>query len=363
MPIVDVDLKERAYSIEIGPGLLDSLGIRIKETIGLSKATVITNPVIWSFYGKKIRYGIDSQGIGCDVLLVPDGEKYKTLQSAAELYKGLVRSGATRKDPIIAVGGGVIGDLAGFVAATYMRGVPFVQIPTSLLAQVDSSVGGKVAVDIKEGKNLVGAFHQPAFVVADTDTLSTLPDRQLSQGMAEVIKTAFLSEEKKVRFLEDNMEGIINKDADKMSRIIADSVAYKAMIVEKDEKDTRDIRAVLNYGHTAGHAIEAMGSYSRYLHGEAVAIGMTIAARLSRDIARMSGFVEERQTKLLKAAGLPVKVPEGIDSDKILTAMKADKKRTSEKITFILLEDIGKPVIKELDEKPIRKVLEEMSRG
>lgn len=360
MQTVSVGLKDRAYTIYIGAGILADLGTHLKDHLDPAKVIVVTNPTVRDLYGERLTTAVTSKGMACSVIDVPDGEKYKSLESASRLYGRLVGECATRKDPIIAVGGGVIGDLAGFVAATYMRGVPLVHVPTTLVAQADSSIGGKTAVDIKQGKNLVGAFHQPAFVLTDTNSLKTLPDREFNQGMAEVIKTVFLESEERVSFLEDNRDRIKGRDTDVMSDLVAGAATYKAGIVERDERDTQDVRAVLNYGHTLAHAIEALGSFSKYPHGEAVAIGMMCAAVMSERLAGLDGETTRRQRELLHDSGLPTELPAGLGVDDVVKAMRSDKKRVAEKLTFILLEDIGKPVVLEVDDSTVKNVLKEM---
>lgn len=363
METITVDIRGCAYPVYIGAEILNELGSRLRSVFGATRTTVISNPTIWNLYGEVVDSAFSDAGIGFDLAEVPDGEQYKTLEAAGALFESLVEFGAARNEPIVAFGGGVIGDLAGFVAATYMRGVPFVQVPTTLLAQVDSSVGGKVAVDLDAGKNLVGAFYQPWFVLADTSVLTTLPERQFRQGLAEAIKSALLAAGPLLDLVGRHMQDILGKNAPTLADLVKGAVAFKGRVVETDECDTGGVRAVLNYGHTVGHALEVVGSYRECLHGEAVSVGMTAASRLSRRLGLLDDKTARRQQKLLKQAGLPVDLPDWASTDDIMDALTADKKRTGESLNFVLLEGIGHAKVAAVEPEMVREVLEEMRHG
>lgn len=342
---------------------MTTLGKHLVDLYGQTRVTVISNSKVWGLTAKTVDKSIRSAGIVFDLAMVPDGEEYKAIDTAVGLYDSLIDFEATRDEPLVALGGGVIGDLAGFVAATYMRGIPFIQVPTTLLAQVDSSVGGKVAVNLPSGKNLVGAFYQPSFVVADTDVLKDLDKRQFSQGLAEVIKCAFLKDEEFVSLLEKEEEAIKDKNPKVLTEIIKRAVEYKGEVVSLDEEDTKNIRARLNFGHTVGHALETMGLYADLLHGDAVAIGMIAAARISSKAGLIDGSLVERLRDLIMTYGLPTELPADLDLKRIREVMYKDKKRKAKEVVFVLLKGIGKPVIKEVGDKQILEVLEEIRHG
>jgi len=353
---VRVALGQDSYNILIGSGNLNELGSKIKGTA--KNGVVISNPVIWSLYGETIEESLEQAGIKFNYLNVPEGEEYKSLKSASDLYDRLIELRIQRGDFLIALGGGVIGDLAGFVAATYMRGIPLVQVPTTLLAQVDSSIGGKVAVDHPKGKNMIGCFYQPKLVHIDINTLRTLPEREFRTGMAEVIKYAFLEGKSGLSFLEKNLNNILNLDTSLLLKVVQKCCEFKARIVEEDEKDM-GLRAILNYGHTFGHAIEAATDYKGILHGEAIAIGMVGAAIISQELGWADNNFVERHINLLKNTGLPSKI-EGINPDEVLNRIILDKKGHGGEIRFILLKAPGEPVIKEISGSLIEKALKRL---
>ncbi|MEE4162597.1 MAG: 3-dehydroquinate synthase [Woeseiaceae bacterium] len=335
MPVtrtINVDLGERAYPIFIGSGLLGS-GFDLAEHVRGSDCLVVTNTVVGPLYRDRLEAGL--QGLEVAVVELPDGEAYKTLATMTTILDALVEARAGRDTTVIALGGGVVGDIAGFAAATYMRGVDFIQVPTTLLAQVDSSVGGKTGVNHPRGKNLVGAFHQPRCVLIDTDTLATLPERELSAGLAEVIKYGAIVDPEFLAWLEANMELLRARDREALAHAIGRSCELKADVVAEDEREAGR-RAILNFGHTFGHAIERCQGYGAWLHGEAVAAGMIMAARLSGlpsvDVARLGD--------LLRRAGLPVEPP-AIPAEDMLAAMGHDKKVTGRRLRFILLDALG----------------------
>jgi 3-dehydroquinate synthase len=329
----------RDYPIIIEPGILEKTGDLVQPRVRSHTLVLLSHPRIFRLYGPPVMASLRKAGFTVHSLLVPEGETSKNLALAEDLIGRMIRLRLDRKSALLALGGGVIGDLGGFLASVYMRGIDFIQIPTSLLAQVDSSVGGKVAVNHPLGKNLIGAFLQPRLVITDPTVLRSLPLRQFRSGLAEVIKTAVIADAAFFRELEIHLPEIMAQDMPTLSRAIRRSCAIKARVVETDEKE-RGIRAILNYGHTVGHALEAFHHYQGYLHGEALAVGMTAASRL----ARASGLCDDqtvlRQENLLEKAGLPIR-GQGESVSKILTLMKADKKSISGEMNFILTPQIG----------------------
>ena len=352
---VKVELGANSYEIYVGSGLLTQTGRWLKENGFSGKLVIITDHIVKRLYGEALNQSLTKDGFNVITLLVPEGEEQKSLETAGGLYQELTNCYAERTTPILALGGGVIGDLTGFVAATYLRGVPLIQVPTTLLAQVDSSIGGKVAVDHGQLKNKIGAFYQPRLVIADTDCLRTLPPNELANGLAEVIKSAAIRNRKLFAFLEENLDRIKSLDEKALEEIVFQSVKIKAEIVEKDEKDL-GLRSILNYGHTIGHAIESASDFNME-HGRAIAIGMLAAARISskmgildkNELIRLKGIVEK--------AGLPTEMP-NLDVEKIIQAMKHDKKVWQDKIRFVLLKSIGSVFITdEVSPSLVEKVL------
>lgn len=338
MEIVNVELKSRSYPIFIGTGLLQDAASLLKPWIK-GKSMIVTDQNVELLYGQTLSASFAENGMAIHMQSMPPGETTKTMDHAMDLYTSALKAGLDRRSCIIALGGGVIGDLAGFVAATYMRGIDFIQIPTSLLAQVDSSVGGKVAVDHPMAKNIIGAFHQPKAVIADISALKTLPKRELSAGLAEVIKYGAGLDEAFFYWLEQHISDIMSLDEAALAYAVKRSCQIKADIVQSDETENGK-RALLNFGHTFGHAIEVKAGYGAYLHGEAVSIGMVYAARLANTMKLIDKSYTERLIKLLKAASLPVEAP-GITMRQLLPAMYHDKKVADGKLTFILPTGIG----------------------
>jgi len=344
MKEVRIRLGQRSYPIYIGSGILDRAGELIARLPVGKKVLLVTNPVVGNLYGEKTAGSLSRAGFTVYRAEIPDGEQYKTLQSAAQLYDRAFEAGLDRGCPVAALGGGVTGDLAGFVAATYMRGVPFVQIPTTLLAQVDSSVGGKVAVNHPRGKNIIGAFYQPGLVLADTATLRTLDRREVRSGLAEVIKYGIIMDAGFFAWLESNIEQVLQLEPEAMGYIIERSCVNKARVVEEDETE-QGTRAILNLGHTVGHAIESLAGYGRYTHGEAVASGTAVAARMAVTMGLLTAAEEERIIRLLAGAGLPVTVPGDLAAKDIIAAIYGDKKTRGGEITFILPAGTGRAFI------------------
>ena len=336
---VRVKLGNRSYEIYIGNGLIGQAG-QVLSTLGLHKRTaIITNTTIAPLYLDPLKAALHAHGFETSEIILPDGEQFKTLDSMRGIYDQLLGLGLDRTCALIALGGGVIGDMTGFAAATFLRGIPFVQIPTTLLAQVDSSVGGKTGVNLPGGKNMVGAFNQPAAVLIDPLVLGTLPGRELRAGMAEVIKYGIISDPGFFTFLEQSMHSVLQLDAETVSTVIRQCCLIKADITAQDETE-KGIRAYLNYGHTLGHAVETLTGYTRFLHGEAVAIGMLAAAQLSQALGFCEAEDVGRIDALIKAAGLPVAIPPFPVSD-YLQAMLKDKKKTGSILNVVLMRRIG----------------------
>jgi len=338
MKKVKVRLGNNSYLIHIGSGILAHTGQRLKENGLTGSLVIITNPVVQRLYGDTLEHNLTNEGFTVTILQVPDGEEQKSLEVAGRLYNQLTGSLAERTTPILALGGGVIGDLAGFVAATYLRGVPLVQIPTTLLAQVDSSIGGKVAVDHGQLKNRIGAFYQPRLVIADIATLKTLDAKTLVDGLAEVIKYGVIRDKGLLAYIEDKLDKIKSLDDGALEEIVFRSAKIKAEIVEKDEKDS-GLRAILNYGHTIGHAVESASEF-KVRHGTAVAIGMLAAAK----IANRMGMLDKNEllglNRLIQRAGLPTKMPD-LKVEEVVQAITHDKKILRGKVRFILPKSLG----------------------
>ncbi|HUM92348.1 MAG TPA: 3-dehydroquinate synthase, partial [Candidatus Competibacter sp.] len=314
MKTLYVELGDRRYPIYIGPGLLDRPDL-LRTHVPGRQVLVVSNTTVAPLYLDRVRAAL--AGLRHEAVVLPDGEQYKTLETLDEIFTALLSHRLDRDCTLVALGGGVIGDMAGFAAACYQRGVHFIQIPTTLLAQVDSSVGGKTAVNHPLGKNMIGAFYQPRCVLADTDTLKTLPDRELSAGLAEVIKYGLIRDLPFLEWLEDHIEQLLARDAAALTEAIERSCRNKADIVAADERETGE-RALLNLGHTFGHAIETGMGYGEWLHGEAVAVGMNLATDLSARLGWLKGEQVERVRTLLARARLPLNAPEGLTADDFL---------------------------------------------
>ena len=351
-----IDLDERSYEILIGLDLRKQVGEFLKAVFRPSRVVIITHPSINSAYGEEVIANCLDQGWTTDIIEVPEGEVSKSLGQVEKLYDRLLELNCDRKSVLIALGGGVIGDLVGFVAATYQRGITFIQVPTTLLSQVDSSVGGKTGVNHPKGKNMIGAFYQPRLVVTDLQTLKTLPIKEYRAGLAEIVKYGVISDASFFEFLEKNYKDILNLNHDCLSYIIENSCAIKAKVVEKDERETHH-RMILNFGHTLGHAIESLTGYSRFVHGEAVAIGMVRAAELSHSMGKCSKEVPRRLEALLKNLGLPVEMPE-LDPTAVIESLYHDKKTMDNKIKFILVKEIGSiEIVEQVPESEILKII------
>jgi 3-dehydroquinate synthase len=341
MQTINVELENGAYPVYLGRGLLSD-GALWERHLGTGKTLIVTNDLVAPLYLEALKDALGDRA--CEVHTIADGEPMKTAETWYGIIDRLVAMQARRDASIIALGGGVVGDISGFAAASYMRGIRFLQAPTTLLAQVDASVGGKTAINHKRGKNLVGAFHQPAAVVIDSATLTTLPDRELNAGLAEVVKYGMIRDPGFFAWLEENVEKINERSPDDLDYLIYRSVMNKAEIVAEDEKEA-GIRALLNFGHSFGHALEAETGYSELLHGEAVAIGMVAASRLSESRGICVPGTAERLAALLKRFNLPVQIPEQAAISGLVDAMNLDKKAVASGLRLILLEAIGHAVI------------------
>ncbi|ACX51806.1 3-dehydroquinate synthase [Ammonifex degensii KC4] len=358
MKTVRVELGDRSYPIYVGEGLLARVGELTRQHLPGRRLMVISNSTVTGLYGEVLKESLEAAGWKVLWAEMPDGEEHKNLATVSRLYDLAVEGELERGDAILAFGGGVVGDVAGFVAATFMRGVAWGQVPTTLLAQVDASVGGKVGVNHPQGKNLIGAFHQPRLVVADVDTLRSLPRREIASGMAEVVKYGVIRSASFFAWLEENVEALLSLAPEALTHAVATSCRIKAEVVAADEKES-GLRAILNFGHTVGHALEAMTDYVRFAHGEAVAIGMVVASRLARRLGLGFTAEEERRlANLLEAIGLPTSLPPGTDPRELLLFMQRDKKVKEGKLTFILPRHIGEvEIVREVPQEILLEVL------
>jgi 3-dehydroquinate synthase len=340
MQTLAVNLGDRSYPIYVGDGILSSVGEFLQRAGLKGKAAIITNPTVAQLYLDAVHESLRRAGFQVTPVLVPDGEEHKDLRSLSVIYDRLIADRFERRSCVLALGGGVVGDLAGFAAATFLRGIAYVQLPTTLLAQVDSSVGGKTGVNHQQGKNLIGAFYQPRLVLIDVAVLESLPRREFVAGLAEVIKYGVIEDPALFQLLEEKISQVTRLDRALLAEVIATSCAIKARVVEQDERE-EDYRAVLNFGHTLGHALEAATHYQKYLHGEAVGIGMAQAAAISAQ----QGFCDQRSLerirKLIRKAGLPLEIPRDVSMQDLIQSMEVDKKSAEGKIRFVMCAGIG----------------------
>ena len=346
MPVkhtLNVDLGDRSYPIYIGTGLLAESDLLTRHIQGKS-ALIVSNSTVAPLYLNPVERSLDAAAVRHDKIILDDGEQYKTLDSVNRIIDVLLRQRHDRRSTVIALGGGVIGDIGGFAASIYQRGVNFIQMPTTLLSQVDSSVGGKTGVNHALGKNMIGAFYQPQCVLADIDSLNTLPARELSAGLAEVIKYGLIYDADFFAWLEANIDGLVRVDPDLLAQAVLVSCEIKARVVEQDERES-GIRAILNLGHTFGHAIETVMGYGNWLHGEAVAAGMMMAIDLSIREGLIDESIRQRSADLLRRAGLPVEPPDGISVEQYLDVMAIDKKTLDGNIRLVLLRALGEAFI------------------
>ena len=352
---LQVALGERSYPIHIGSGLIDRAELYAPHVRG-RRAAIVTNTTVAPLYAARLEAALAAAGATTQLVVLPDGEEHKDWRTLNRIFDALLEARADRSTVIVALGGGVVGDMAGFAAATYQRGVPHLQVPTTLLAQVDSSVGGKTAINHPLGKNMVGAFHQPLAVVADTTVLATLPEREYSAGLAEVAKYGAIFDAQFLAWLEANSDPLRHRDPAALAHAIRRSCEIKAIIVERDERES-GARALLNFGHTFGHAIESASGYGTVLHGEAVATGMALAARLSARQGRIAEADAARLVRLLERLGLDVKAPR-FAPDVWLDYMGRDKKNQDGRVTLILLDALGRgAVVKDTPDEELRAFL------
>lgn len=360
--IVPVELGDRAYDVVVGPGLLAEAGQRIRPFLKRARVAIVSDETVWALHGAALTASLEASGIACPAVIVPPGEQTKSFEGLADVSDRLLALELDRGDLIVAFGGGVVGDLAGFAASIYKRGIDFIQIPTTLLAQVDSSVGGKTAIDTPRGKNLIGAFHQPRLVLADLDVLGTLSQREMRAGYAEVIKYGLLGDFAFFEWLEANGRRVLERDIDALAHAVGRSVAMKAEIVAEDEKE-RGRRALLNLGHTFGHALEAEVGFGDTLkHGEAVGLGMAQAFRFSAAQGLCPRQDAERAETAIAAAGLPVRLSQlaggPFAADRLIAHMAQDKKASAGTLTFVLARRIGEAfTAKGVDPEPLRRFL------
>jgi 3-dehydroquinate synthase len=354
MDTLQVSLGERSYPILIGPGLLSELGV-LGELITARQVLVVTNDVVAPLYFAQLEKAINADELRA--LILPDGEEQKSLETFATIIDALMEHSFHRDACLVALGGGVIGDIGGFAASCYQRGIDYVQVPTTLLAQVDSSVGGKTAVNHPIGKNMIGAFYQPTCVLADTDTLKTLPPREFAAGLAEVIKHSLILDKEFFVWLEEHLDDVITFDTASLGLVVRKNCELKAAIVAEDERE-RGRRALLNFGHTFGHALESLGGYGQLLHGEAVSIGIALAARTSAQLGWLDSGDCDRIETLLARAGLPVSTND-IEVDQLLERMHMDKKASAKGLNLVLLRQIGEGVVAPSpDDALLRNIIE-----
>ena len=359
MNAIKINLKKRSYNIIAGNNIIDLLGKYISNLNICTDAYVITNAAIKKEHGKALYKTLNESGFTVRFRSIPDSEKSKSIKMASSIIEDIVRYNRKKHIFIIAFGGGVIGDLAGFVASVYRRGIPYIQVPTTLLAQVDSSIGGKTAVDLNEGKNLVGVFYQPRLVFSDVNLLKTLGAKQVKSGLAEVIKYAIIKDTGLFAYIEKNYKDILALKTPPLERIIKRCSYIKAKIVQQDEREERGIRTILNFGHTMGHAIESAGNFKLYNHGEAIALGMLIACEISKTLRLLSYKTQQRIEDLVSAMGLPVRIKK-ISTQSIIKAHYHDKKFIGSKNRFVLIKDIGKTVI--LENIPLKVIREAIKK-
>jgi len=331
--------QNQSYTIHLGSGSVSVLDVEFERFAETHGVALISDRNVYALYGSKLERSIRKRFSHILTLLVPAGERSKSRWRKASIEDAMIREELGRDSLVIALGGGVVGDLAGYVAATYLRGLPYVQVPTTLLAQVDSSIGGKVAINTKAGKNLVGAFHQPVAVLADIDFLSTLPKRQFLSGLSELIKHGIIADRHLFEQLEENLDRILDMDVASLTQALYRSMAVKAKVVQKDEKEG-GLRKILNWGHTLGHAVEALSNY-RLLHGECVSIGMALEARLCRHLGWLSRQDEQREILLLQRAGLPIQLPAGISGHEVVKKTQIDKKARAGHVRYLVHDKIG----------------------
>jgi 3-dehydroquinate synthase len=357
---VNLDKKSlSSYEICIGNSICDRMALLISKNHKAVRHIVITDSNVGRLHGQKLLSGLKGVGLNVDLVEFPAGEASKNINTTLDIVAKLLELGADRNSMLIAFGGGVVGDMVGFIASVFMRSIPYIQIPTTLLAQVDSSIGGKTAIDLPYGKNLLGTFYQPQAVFADLSYLTTLPEKEFNNGLAEIIKYGIIDDEKILRLLEDNMEQVQRRDPVLLLKLVENCCRIKKSIVEIDERE-QGLRRILNYGHTLGHALEAQSKFT-ISHGEGVALGMIAAARISENVGYLESGSQERIESLIRQSGLPCRIPQDIATEGIISRLKMDKKKEGDIIHFVLLKKIGMPFVNGgIDEKIITPVIEGM---
>ena len=361
MDTLEVGLGSRSYPIHVGAGILDD-GRLYAPHVGTAQTAIITDRVVAPLYLARVRRALEGLGARIAEVIIESGEEAKRWETLDRVFDALLAARCDRQTVIVALGGGVVGDLAGFAAAVYQRGVPFIQVPTTLLAQVDSSVGGKTAINHARGKNMIGAFHQPLAVIADVAALDTLPEREVRAGVAEVLKHGFILDAEFTGWLEDNLERILAREPDALAYAVRRSCELKARIVAADERES-GVRALLNFGHTFGHAIETGVGYGEWLHGEAVAAGMVMAAELSARAGLLGEDDVQRLRSLVLRAGLPVSGPQ-LPLERYLELMAVDKKAAGGRIRFVVLEKLGRAVVRgDFDDAVVRACIAACTGG
>ncbi len=350
---------DRSYDILVRPGVIGEIGPTLAGR-GVRRTVVLVDAAVEATHGSAVLESLRGEKIDAFTIAVPSGEGSKTVDEAARIWESMARQAVDRQTHVVAVGGGVVGDLAGFVAASFARGLPVWQVPTTLMAQVDSSIGGKTGVNLAAGKNLVGAFWQPLGVFTDIDALATLPDREFRSGLAEVVKYGMILDGEFFSWLEGHAESILARNAGALTTVVERSAAIKADVVEKDEREQNGLRAALNYGHTFAHAFETASGYGAMLHGEAVSIGMHCAARLAESLGRIGPDVVDRQRRLLESLRLPIAAPvRGPSSDSLIAIMLRDKKSVAGKLRFVLPSRIGRvDLVDGIEAAAVRHVLD-----
>ena len=348
MQTIRIELGPAAHDAHVGANILARIGeFALGAGLKPGACAIVTDATVEKLYAASVAEALRKSGFTPVVISVPAGEASKSLAMLERLYDRMTAAGLDRSGAVFALGGGVVGDLAGFAAATFLRGVALVQIPTTVVAQVDSALGGKTAINHKHAKNLIGAFYQPRLIVADVATLATLPEREFREGLAEVIKYGAIMDAPMIADLERDLDAILARRADLLEQVVARSLAHKAAVVGADEREG-GLRKTLNFGHTVGHAIEASAGYGKYFHGEAVAIGMVAGARLSSKYAGLSADEASRLQRLIERAGLPTAMPDGWQSENFMRALGLDKKRAAGAIEFVLIARLGQSMTKSL---------------
>ena len=359
---VNLDKKSMAsYEIRIGYKIIDRITLIIAKNFKAGRYVLITDDCVGSIYAKQMMDSFKDVGLNINLIEFPAGESSKNINTVQDIVGKLLESGADRGTMLIALGGGVVGDMVGFIASIYMRGIPYLQIPTTLIGQVDSSIGGKTAIDLPQGKNLLGTFQQPRAVFSDLIFLETLPEKEFNNGLAEIIKYGIIDDEKMFRLLEDNIDAVKNRDSALLTKIVENCCRIKKSIVEIDEKE-QGLRRLLNFGHTLGHAIEAVSKYT-ISHGEGVALGMIAAARISEKKKYLDSAQVERIEEIILRAGLPVKIPQDFSAENIISRLAMDKKKKDDVVHFVLLKKIGMPFVNGgIENKLISAVIEGMKK-